>query len=201
MSWIEEISFEQARGQLKKLYDRIKGPNGYLDNILSVHSLRPHSLFGHMSLYKNVLHNSNNSLPKWYLELIGVYVSQLNQCAYCVQHHFAGLRRLLQKDAWADQLLAATSQDEFGDMLDQKYLLGLAYAKVLTKYPHMVSQVHIESMRSQGLDDGEILEINQVVSYFCYANRTVLGLGVSTEGDILGLSPNESSEPDNWSHS
>lgn len=33
------------------------------------------------------------------------------------------------------------------------------------------------------------LEINQVVAYFAYANRTVLGLGVNTEGEILGLSP------------
>ena len=49
--------------------------------------------------------------------------------------------------------------------------------------------------------DGEILEINQVCSYFAYANRTVLGLGVITKGDILGLSPNESDDPDNWSHS
>ncbi len=33
-----------------------------------------------------------------------------------------------------------------------------------------------------------------------YVNRTVLGLGCSTEGDILGLSPNQSDDPANWSH-
>lgn len=201
MSWIKEISYEQAVGQLRKLYDRVKGPNGYLDNILTVHSLRPHSLFGHMSLYKNVLHNSNNTLPKWYLELLGVYVSQLNQCDYCVQHHFAGLKRLLRQDDWADQLLRAVNRDDFGDILNQRYLTGLGYARDLCQHPHLISATHIDNMRGQGFTDGEILEINQVVSYFCYANRTVLGLGVNTEGDILGMSPNESSEPDNWSHS
>ena len=51
-----------------------------------------------------------------------------------------------------------------------------------------------------GYDDGEILEINQVAAYFAYANRTVLGLGCSTEGDILGLSPGASEDPDDWSH-
>ena len=50
-------------------------------------------------------------------------------------------------------------------------------------------------------DDGEIIEINQVTAYFTYANRTVLGLGCSTEGDILGLSPNRSDDPGDWSHS
>ena len=32
------------------------------------------------------------------------------------------------------------------------------------------------------------------------ANRTVLGLGCSTEGDELGLSPGQSDDPDDWSH-
>jgi hypothetical protein len=50
------------------------------------------------------------------------------------------------------------------------------------------------------MDDGEILEVNQVTAYFAYANRTVLGLGVTTEGDVLGLSPNDSDDPLNWTH-
>ena len=58
----------------------------------------------------------------------------------------------------------------------------------------------MESLRSVGFDDGEILEVNQLVSYFNYVNRTVVGLGVNTDGDILGLSPNESDDPNNWSH-
>ena len=28
----------------------------------------------------------------------------------------------------------------------------------------------------------------------------VLGLGISTDGDILGLSPNNSDKPDDWNH-
>ena len=58
----------------------------------------------------------------------------------------------------------------------------------------------VEAMRAAGWDDGEILEINQVVAYFAYANRTVLGLGVDTDGDILGLPPGENDDPENWNH-
>ena len=46
----------------------------------------------------------------------------------------------------------------------------------------------------------EILEINQVTSYFNYVNRTVVGLGVDTKGDIIGLSPNNSNDPNNWNY-
>jgi uncharacterized protein YciW len=55
-------------------------------------------------------------------------------------------------------------------------------------------------MRNAGFDDGQILEINQVVAYFAYANRTVLGLGINTDGDVLGLSPNNSDNPNDWNH-
>ncbi|WP_425387758.1 hypothetical protein [Deinococcus peraridilitoris] len=63
-----------------------------------------------------------------------------------------------------------------------------------------MKQTSLADMRAAGVDDGEILEVNQVVSYFAYANRTVLGFGVTTQRDILGLSPGDSDDPDNWSY-
>ena len=36
------------------------------------------------------------------------------------------------------------------------------------------------------VDDGEILEANQIIGYFNYVNRCLNGLGVTTEGDIVG---------------
>jgi hypothetical protein len=50
------------------LYDRIKGPADNVDNIMMAHSLRPHSMEGHMVLYKHVLHHSSNTVEKWFLE-------------------------------------------------------------------------------------------------------------------------------------
>ena len=94
MFWIKHLNYKDAGPVLKKIYDRISGPDKQIDNILMAHSLRPHTLTGHMALYKNVIHNSNNTLPKWYLEAMGVYVSSLNSCDYCVDHHFEGLKRL-----------------------------------------------------------------------------------------------------------
>ena len=103
MSWIQIIDYQNADSKLKRIYDRVKGPNDNVDNVLLIHSLRPHTLVGHMSLYKNVLHNSGNELPKWYLEAIGVYVSHWNKCDYCVEPHFAGFKRLLDDDHAAER--------------------------------------------------------------------------------------------------
>lgn len=199
MSWIKIISFEEAQGKLKKLYQKVTGPNNNVDNIMLVHGLRPHTMVGHMALYKNVLHHSNNTLPKWYLETIGVYVSMLNNCDYCVEHHYSGLERLLNDERQASELRKGLETNNLSLVLDKKYIAGLVYAKKLTLKPSELTEEDINCLNKEELTDGEILEINQVVSYFNYANRTVLGLGVSTMGDVLGLSPN-SSDDDNWNH-
>ena len=200
MSWIKTISYKNAEGKLKSIYNKVKGPNNSIDNVLSIHSLRPHSLVGHMSLYKNVLHNSNNTLPKWYLESIGVYVSFLNQCDYCVLHHFEGLKRLINDDNKAFEFMEAVKNDSLEDYFDSKLFEGMKYAELLTNSLHTLTKSSIDTLKDLGFSEGEILEINQVTSYFNYANRTVLGLGVTTKGDIIGLSPNDSDDPDNWSH-
>ena len=202
MPWINTISYKDASGKLRRLYDRVKGPDDNIDNIMMMHSLRPHTMEGHMAIYKSVLHHARNTLPKWYLETIGVWVSSLNHCDYCVEHHFAGLKRLMVDDQRADALRAAIELRNIDAApLNETQKLGLVYAQQLTVNLATLTEDIVIQLRSAGFSDGEVLEINQVTAYFNYANRTALGLGCSTAGDILGLSPNNSDDPDDWSHS
>lgn len=200
--WISHVPYSEAQGRLKALYDRVKGPDDNVDNIMLAHSLRPHSMEGHMAIYKYVLHHSANQVPKWFLEALGVYVSLLNGCAYCVDHHFSGMARLVNDAARANSIRKALDSSNFDEVFDAAQVAALRYAEALTRAPQNTDQLkaRLDAMRAAGLDDGRILEINQVVSYFSYANRTVLGLGVTTDGDILGLSPNNSDNPDDWNH-
>jgi len=201
MSWIKTIPYAEATGKLKALYDRVKGPNDNVDNIMMSHSLRPHTMEGHMAIYKYVLHHTGNTTPKWFLELIGVWVSALNECDYCVKHHFSGMKRLLNDDARADELFEAINEGDIDVApLSDAQKMALGYAAMLTLTPSGVTEDIINAMRGSGFDDGEILEINQVTAYFNYANRTVLGLGCSTKGDVIGLSPNNSDDPNDWGH-
>jgi len=200
MTWIDTIAYEDASGELRKLYDRIKGPDDNVDNIMLAHSLRPHSMQGHMTIYKYVLHHPRNTLPKAYLEAIGVYVSHLNECGYCFDHHFAGMSRLLDDEVRSEAIRKALQSGRPEDAFQGAQLAGLNYAAKLTGAASSVTREDIEGMRAAGLDDGQILEINQVTAYFGYANRTVLGLGIDASGDIIGLSPGDSTDPDNWTH-
>ncbi|MDG1859534.1 MAG: peroxidase-related enzyme [Emcibacteraceae bacterium] len=204
MTWINTVPYEQATGKLKKLYDRVKGPDDNVDNIMMSHSLRPHTMEAHMAMYKRVLHHTANTIPKAFLEAIGVYVSILNKCNYCVEHHYAGMARLLKEQGYEDdraiEIRAALEICAPKRAFDDKHAIMLKYARFLTQTPSELTEHIIIKMRKLGITDGEILEVNQVTAYFCYANRTVLGLGVNTDDDIIGLSPGNSENEDDWNH-
>ena len=200
MAWIKVIDFDEATGSLRSLYNRIAGTRGRVDNVLSIHSLRPQTLSGHLALYKSVLHHTSNVLPLWFLESIGVLVSEINGCRYCAAHHAAGMRRALKDEASSDQIIAALRDRKFEGIFKPQHAVALRYAERLTEVPSSINEQDIVEMRSAGLSDGEILEVNQVAAYFAYANRTVDGLGVTTDGDELGLSPRVSDDLEDVSH-
>ncbi|WP_299274211.1 peroxidase-related enzyme [uncultured Psychroserpens sp.] len=201
MSWITVIPFEKATGKLKSIYSKIKGPNNQIDNVLSIHSLRPHTLIGHMSLYKNTLHHTDNTYPNWFLEFLGTYTSFINDCDYCYKHHFEGMKRFLNDADRAMLLQHHIENDSLDTILNAKELGIIRYAKNLSLKPNSITENHIKALRDLGVSDGEILEVNQVVAYFNYANRTVLGLGVNTKNEVLGLSPKNKDDENSWNHS
>ena len=198
MSFIQIIGPDSAEGRLSKIYQSVSGPGGQVDQVLQIHSLRPHTLEGHMGLYKAVLHHPRNQLPVWFLEAIGVLVSQVNKCDYCARHHSVGMKRQMGKEAAKfEACLEALQNEAPGYPFTSAQSAALVYARKLTLTPGDISASDISDLRATGLSDGQILEINQVASYFAYANRTVTGLGVSTDGEVLGLAPSENK---GWEH-
>lgn len=200
MSWIKVKSGDELDKRLQSLYEKLADSNGEVDNVLQIHSLRPHTLEAHMMLYKATLHHARNSLPVWLLECVGVYVSRLNHCAYCDQHHTAGLFRLIDGESQARALDKALSRTLPGEPFDEAQQAMFRYVRKLTTAPSEVRQDDILELQRAGYDDGEILEINQVTAYFAYVNRSVLGLGVEPTEQQLGMSPENDDDIGNWGH-
>lgn len=191
MTWIKTVDLKDAEGELKTLYDQVKTPSGHIDNILKAHSLRPRTLVAHLALYKATIHTKPNALSPRERELVGVCVSQLNGCDYCVEHHRAGLARHLGSAQLALELSEAAIGKQASTHLTQREQALCAYATKLTKTPSQMQSYDLDALRKIGLDDAGMLDLNQIVAYFAYANRTVLGLGVSIDGEPLGLHPDE----------
>ncbi len=194
MTWIKTIESDEATGQLKSLYDQVKTADGQIDNILKSHSLRPRTLQAHLTLYKAAMHSRPNSLSPRERELVGVCVSQLNGCEYCVEHHRTGLARHVGSESLALALAEAVIGNPSQVQLTERETALTSYAAKLTRTPAQMTEKDIEQLRKTGLDDAGILDLNQIVAYFSYANRTVLGLGVSLQDEPLGLHPDEREE-------
>ncbi len=186
-AWIRMIPENEATGVLRELYDEAMTPHGTVDNVMKVHSLRPHTMHGHVTLYRSVLHHPDIQFPLSFLEIVASYVSIKNDCVYSLTHHFMNVRRLLNDEERCDDILqslnAGTPQDQF----EGKQLVLLQYAAKLTADVATMEASDIDILRENDCTDGEILEVNQVAAYFNYSNRLLNGLGVTTDGDSIGF--------------
>ena len=185
-TWIEMLSVENATGSLKEAYDLAKTPAGTVDNVMRIHSQRPHTMVGHLTLYRSVLHHQENTLPLWFLEAVGVFTSLLNNCEYSFKHHCTNMRRLLEDDERFASIETALRGQAPEAAFSGKELALMRYTEKLTISPGKVEAADVEAAKSAGATDGEILEVNQVCAYFCYSNRTINGLGVTLTGDTVG---------------
>ena len=185
-AWIEMIPDEEANEKLREVLDLGRTPHGTVDNVMRVHSLRPSTMRGHIVLYRAVLHDDDNTLPAWLQETLSSYVSILNGCGYSLANHWANARHLIGDGPRAGEIEKALRARRPEDAFEGLELALLAYAQKLTLTPGAMTEADVEALRAAGADDGQILEANQIVCYFNYVNRSLNGLGVTTDGDIVG---------------
>jgi uncharacterized peroxidase-related enzyme len=57
----------------------------------------------------------------------------------------------------------------------------LAYAVKLTLKPGEMVSADVDTLRTAGFSDRDILDIVEVVAYYAYANRIADGLGIELE--------------------
>ena len=185
-AWISIISDADASEELSEALEVARTPHGTVDNVMRVHSHRPSTMRGHVMLYRAVLHDSSNTLPTWLQEVIGSYVSELNSCEYSYANHWKNAVHLMGNKDRADTIEVALKKRRPEDVFDGAELALLNYAKTLTLTPGKIQEPDILALKNAGLDDGQILEANQIIGYFNYVNRCLNGLGVTTQGDVIG---------------
>lgn len=191
-AWISMISDQDASSDLLDALKLARTPHGTVDNVMRVHSHRPNTMRGHVALYRAALHDSSNTIPEWLQETLSSYVSILNDCPYSLANHWANARHLIADDAKADSIEKALNNKTPHTVFDGAELALLVYAEKLTLHPANMNQADVDALKAEGLDDGEILEANQIIGYFNYVNRLLNGLGVTTDGDTVGYYASDS---------
>lgn len=182
MAWINVIEEKEATGKLKDFYQEICKKRGKLSNIMKVHSLNPDAMKDHLNLYLTIMFDSS-TLSRKQKELIGVVVSSINKCKYCVNHHAEALNHYLKNEKKIRKLI----QDYNSVELSDKNKKMLNYVSKLTKKPHELTEEDINILKEYNFSDEDVLSINLITSYFNFVNRISLGLGVEfTEKESSG---------------
>ena len=186
-AWIKMISDEDADEELTEVLNLARTPHGTVDNVMRVHSLRPNTMKGHVTLYRAALHDESNTIPMWFQETISSYVSILNDCPYSYANHWKNAAYLMQDPTKANQVEIALNTKKPESHFVDAELAMLEYTEKLTLKPGKMVETDVIKLRNSGVDDGQILELNQIIGYFNYVNRLLNGLGVTTSGDTVGF--------------
>jgi uncharacterized peroxidase-related enzyme len=194
VAWIDTIADSDAGEELREALALAQTPHGTVDNVMRVHSLRPATLRGHVVLYRAVLHDDANTLPQWLQECVASWVSILNNCEYSLANHWANARHLIADNRRARAIEAALHARRPGDAFGEQEKTLFDYAEKLTVSPGQMRESDVEAMKAAGYDDGEILEVNQIICYFNYVNRSLNGLGVTSDNDTIGYYSDTESE-------
>lgn len=152
-----------AHIDLKNDLPGIRGPMAY----------RPETAKPLNALAEVLLRDDDNTLSRGERELIGAYVSYLNDCFFCQNVHGALAGHYLSCTVeQIDELKAGFSSSH----LSPKMKALLTIAGSVQKSGKHVTEGQIETARAEGATDKEIHDTVLIAAAFCLFNRYVDGL-------------------------
>ena len=152
-----------------------------LPGIRGLMEYRPETAAPLNALAEILLRDDNNSLSRGERELIGTYVSYLNDCFFCQNVHGALAGHYLGCDI--NQIDAIKADFMGAAELSDKMKALLAIAGSVQKGGKAVTAIQISDARALGATDTEIHDAVLIAASFCMFNRYVDGLGTLAPPD------------------
>lgn len=134
----------------------------------------------------DILLKGPNSLTRGERELIGTYVSALNDCGFCQVRHGAKAAAHLGGN---EELVRRVTLDYANADISGKLKALLAIAEKVQQSGKQVSDADLTAARAQGATDVEIHDAVLLAAAFCMYNRYVDALGVRDPDDAAWFRP------------
>jgi len=173
LAWIQIVPEDKATGDLKRAYEAVTRTRGKVSNIMRAQSLNPNAMRAFLELYVTLVFGKSG-LSRSEREMIATTISAHNRCDYCVSHHGEALRFYLKN---GDQLDSFRRGQQPKNLSPRAKAL-IDYAVKLTLEPGNILKEHLETLRSTGISDSEILDLVLLTGYMNFVNRIAQGLGV-----------------------
>lgn len=145
-----------------------------------IQSLNPDALETHLDMYMSIMFGKS-PLKRATREMIAVVVSCANNCEYCQTHHSEAVNHFWKDDDRASQLCNDYTELEMTEK--ERAFCDLAWHLTVSPHSKVGINKYMKKLKDLDVSDREILDATQIVCYFNFVNRLVLGLGVELEAD------------------
>jgi uncharacterized peroxidase-related enzyme len=152
MALLNIIEPEQATGTVSEIYENMTKAIGFVPNAFKVFSPSAHIL--NIQVENLGYFMRHKTLGGKLLAFIRLLVSEQEQCAYCVG---TNSRILLQYGVLPD-MITEIKQDPSKAPLEENELAMLFFVLKVVKNSNSIEQADVDSLRSLGWNDTEILE-------------------------------------------
>ena len=181
--WVDSVSEEDATGELKDFYERVKSPDGTVQGIYKVMSLRPKVAIAKQDLRMALLGDAS-SLGAKHSDMISTMISGLNDCRFCGTAHGGMLIR--RGDVTLDEANKLYLDWQSADLTDQERTM-LSFCEKLNFNPSGTTEADLQELRDAGFSDENIVDIVVHVAYRNFIGRIhdALGLAIENERPML----------------
>ncbi len=171
LPWLEPMAeADMTEHHVKSLVDaaRVKSP------YFRLLARDPDVLEARTRTDKDIFYNPEAGLPRAERELAAAATSRLNGCIYCASVHARFAATYSKRVDDVQRLL----DEGVEARLDERWEAIVAASVALTALPMTFGKEHVERLRAVGLDDAAIADLIGAASFFNWANRLMLSLGV-----------------------
>lgn len=110
-------------------------------------------------------------------ELTATVVSKVNGCIYCASVHARKASQLSKDDAAVQKLLNVSPGAALAQGQSARWAAIINLAATLSVTPAATNLQQLQTLRDQGLDTLELLDVIHSAAFFAWANRLMLTLG------------------------
>lgn len=171
LPWLEPMAeADMTEHHIKSLVDaaRVKSP------YFRLLARDPDVLEARTRTDKDIFYNPEAGLPRAERELAAAATSRLNGCIYCASVHARFAATYSKRVDDVQRLLDEGVEAK----LDERWEAIVAASVALTALPLTFGAEHVTRLRAAGLDDAAIADLIGAASFFNWANRLMLSLGV-----------------------
>jgi uncharacterized peroxidase-related enzyme len=174
MARVRDVSAGELPPELARIFEAFAGTYGPFRNQAAIFAHVPAALRHLMPMLMEL--RAAATLPKRYLELAIVAVSQVNACDYCVAHHKPFLAVEGVSAAGIDRLLDYRDHPE----LDEVDRLVVEYAIAATERPNRLPEAIFARLRRH-FTEAQIVELTLRITLCGFFNKFNDALGIEEE--------------------